>query len=385
MSTLNKDIYFMPLGGGQSVGASCYYLRLGQSNIILDAGVGGCGHASYAPDVHAMLYAPGMYSYAQIDQIYVSHAHMDHIGYLPELAGNAYNASIYMTDITSILAEYQLYDKKYADISDPNDRKSLSVKSMFDKIVKVNYMKPMDFGKYKVNFFKAGHIPGAMMALFEFAGKKILYTGDFSLDKTALTDGCKIPEGLDIDILIMCGLHAKHPERVGKSDSLHKMVLSALDTVSFSKKSVLLRVSQLSKGAELIKMINSIDKGNIPVYFDMNIHGIISRTELFSGQILSERNKVMTGSIPNKPHIMITADKNFSSDGYKEINADFSLHEDFSDMCRFIKKLNPATAVVVHCAKESARADITLERVLMSDGECRTQFIFAEEKELYKL
>lgn len=37
---MNKDIYFMPLGGGQSVGASCYYLRLGESNIILDAGTG---------------------------------------------------------------------------------------------------------------------------------------------------------------------------------------------------------------------------------------------------------------------------------------------------------------------------------------------------------
>ena len=31
-----KDIYFMPLGGAQSVGRSCYYLRLGQSNILLD-------------------------------------------------------------------------------------------------------------------------------------------------------------------------------------------------------------------------------------------------------------------------------------------------------------------------------------------------------------
>lgn len=37
---MEQKIYFMPLGGGQRVGASCYYLRLGESNLILDAGIG---------------------------------------------------------------------------------------------------------------------------------------------------------------------------------------------------------------------------------------------------------------------------------------------------------------------------------------------------------
>ena len=35
---MNRDIFLMPLGGGQRVGASCYYLRLGDNNILLDAG-----------------------------------------------------------------------------------------------------------------------------------------------------------------------------------------------------------------------------------------------------------------------------------------------------------------------------------------------------------
>ena len=37
---MRNQLLFMPLGGGQQVGASCYYLRLGNSNIILDAGTG---------------------------------------------------------------------------------------------------------------------------------------------------------------------------------------------------------------------------------------------------------------------------------------------------------------------------------------------------------
>ena len=37
---MEQELYFMPLGGGQRVGASCYYLRIGGVNLILDAGTG---------------------------------------------------------------------------------------------------------------------------------------------------------------------------------------------------------------------------------------------------------------------------------------------------------------------------------------------------------
>lgn len=42
-------------------------------------------------------------------------------------------------------------------------------------------------------------------------------------------------------------------------------------------------------------------------------------------------------------------------------------------------------AVLVHCARAYAAQDLTIEQVMMRDGECRTQFIFAKEKELYRL
>lgn len=380
----NRDIYFMTLGGGQSVGASCYYLKLGTSNIILDAGIGG-GASAYGPNLYSLLTSSFIYSYNQINQIYISHAHLDHVGYLGNLMAAAPRAGVYMTNETAILSEYQLYDRKCIGVSDMPAEKSLALKSIFDNVTKVDYMCPMDLDAYKVNFFPAGHIPGAMMTFFEFGNKKILYTGDYSINRTALTDGCVIPQGLDIDILIVCALHAKHPNRLTKSNYLHRSVLNALDTVTFRKKSVLCRVSQLSKGVELLKMINGNNPNGIPVYFDREIYGTVTKMEAFAGQILTERNRVLNGHPPNVPHILITADRNFRRGDYEEINADFSLHEDFENLKTFIRTLNPKTAVLVHCAKERSEDDTTIEQVLMSDGECRTQFIFAEENELYKL
>ena len=80
-----NEIAFMPLGGGQRVGASCYYLRLGDSNIILDAGIGNDMGLEFEPDFHSLLVSPYIQSMNQIDHIFISHAHSDHIGYLMKL------------------------------------------------------------------------------------------------------------------------------------------------------------------------------------------------------------------------------------------------------------------------------------------------------------
>ena len=48
----------------------------------------------------------------QIDQIYISHAHMDHIGYLSELLEETNDSSLYMTEITFLLSKYQLFQKE---------------------------------------------------------------------------------------------------------------------------------------------------------------------------------------------------------------------------------------------------------------------------------
>ena len=108
-----QEIYFMPLGGGQRVGASCYYLRLGGVNIILDAGIGKEKGMVFEPDFHSLLTSVFIQSLSQINQIYISHAHADHIGYLLRLMRETPKADVYMTQITALLSEYQLYDKTY--------------------------------------------------------------------------------------------------------------------------------------------------------------------------------------------------------------------------------------------------------------------------------
>ena len=170
---MNHDITFVPLGGGQRVGASCYYLRIGESNIILDAGIDTRNGIEGDPDFHFLITSPFMQSISQINQIFISHAHMDHVGYLLKLMKQTTHTNVYMTEITKMLTEYQLYDRLFVGNNDKDENIRLAVRSLLEKIAPVSFMQTVDFGKYKATFYPAGHIPGAMMTLFETGRRKI--------------------------------------------------------------------------------------------------------------------------------------------------------------------------------------------------------------------
>lgn len=383
---MNHDITFVPLGGGQRVGASCYYLRIGESNIILDAGIDTRNGIEGDPDFHFLITSPFMQSISQINQIFISHAHMDHVGYLLKLMKQTTHTNVYMTEITKMLTEYQLYDRLFVGNNDKDENIRLAVRSLLEKIAPVSFMQTVDFGKYKATFYPAGHIPGAMMTLFETGRRKILYTGDYSLNSTGLTQGCMIPEGMNIDTVIMCGLHAKHPEYTKKSDAMLKQVRYILKTVCQNGQSILCQIPQLSKGVEFLKELNDWNLDGIPIYLDSSVMNVVIKMEKLSIPVLNQYNKPMGEIRPSEPHIYVTSNCNDRwKKYYKSIRVDFSLHEDFEDMKMFLKKVNARQAVIVHCEKDNPESDHTIEQEMMLDSECRTQFIFAEEQEIYQL
>lgn len=383
---MNNDIAFIPLGGGQRVGASCYYLRIGDSNVMLDAGIGIENGIEFTPDFHFLITSPFMQSMGQINQIFISHAHMDHVGYLFQLMQQTQYASVYMTEITKALAEYQLYDRFFIGGGDRDEDSRLAARSLLEKIAAVSYMQSIDYGKYKVTFYPAGHIPGAMMILFQTGKRKILYTGDYSLNSTALTQGCMLTEKLDIDIMIMCGLHAKHPDYVKNSDAMFKQAGYVFRSVGETGESVMCQVPQLSKGIEFLRILNNWNSAGIPIYLDSSVMNVIAKMEQLSVPIINQYNRIMGECRPMEPHIYLTSERNNRwLEGYRRIRIDFSLHEDFGEMKLFIKKINPRQVILVHCGREHSVFDQTIEQEMMLDGECRTQFIFAEENEIYKL
>ena len=69
--------YFLPLGGADEVGASSYFVNVDGVRMIFDAGARIHGMEIY-PDYHMLLQY--IDDYTDIDFIFLSHAHYDHIG-----------------------------------------------------------------------------------------------------------------------------------------------------------------------------------------------------------------------------------------------------------------------------------------------------------------
>lgn len=374
-----KEIFFMPLGAAQSVGRSSYYLRLGQSNILLDCGLQRINGAICTPDLHSLLTSQFMESMQQLDHVYISHAHTDHVGYLPQVMQMAPQASVYMTLQTKQLAEYRL-------AVNSNQQGAAEASRLLNGVAPVNYLQKIKQRDYTVTFFPAGHIPGAMMTLFEYAGRKILYTGDFSLHSAFGLDGCWLPDDLEIDVLLMCALHAKQPYSIRKKNTLQQRITEVMNSLRWGQ-SVYLQAFDAGRVLELLMALNRVmeHSGQVfPIYLEPKAMDAVHIMESLQLPVLQQNNYSSFYDGAAHPHVVIgTKRKEQVGWRYRLFDNAYTLHEDYGEMLSFIRRLNPRQAYLVHCAEGCY--GYTVEQELMRDAGCRTQTVFPEEGEIYTI
>ena len=363
-------IIFMPLGGAQEVGASCYFLKLGENNLLLDCGCGLTRGIRFTPKFSALLETPYLQDFHQVSHIFLSHAHLDHAAALPDFLSLNERAVIYMTDITREILSAQLEEK---------------FTTLEENISSVAFLQRIPLPRLKISFHQAGHIPGAMMTLINFRGKNILYTGDYSTFPTQLIGAALLPN-VKVDVLILCGLHARHPNyrRFGDSDSALKRILNKIRYALRHRKSVYCQVTQISKGVELITLINKF-LPEAEILIDNRVMRIVHRFENLRIPIMSEQNHSIN-YMPRGPCVILSTQPPPLHSGLEILNGDFSLHDDFVATVEFVRHVNPKTCVVVHSPPDKLfHAGTTLEQVLMNDPDSRTSFIFPNSCEPFEL
>ena len=363
-------IIFMPLGGAQEVGASCYFLKLGENNLLLDCGCGATHGIKFTPKFSALLQTPYLQDFHQVSHVFLSHAHLDHCAALPDFLELNERATVYMTDLTREILIAQL-EERFTQIE--------------RNISTVAFLQRIPLPRLKISFYQAGHIPGAMMTLINFRGKNILYTGDYSTFPTQLVGAALLPD-VKIDILILCGLHARHPNyrRFGDSDSVLKKILLRIRYALRHGKSVYCQVTQISKGVELITLINKF-LPDAEVFIDARVMKIVHRFEHLHIPIMSERNHSLN-FLPRGPCVILSTQLPPLHSSLEILNANFSLHDDFAATVEFVRRVNPKTCVVVHSPPDKLfHAGTTLEQVLINDPDSRTSFIFPNTCEPFEL
>jgi cleavage and polyadenylation specificity factor subunit 3 len=203
-------IRFLPLGGAGEIGASCFYLNIDGTGIILDCGMHPQKRGADAlPDFSLIKDEP-------VDYVLISHAHQDHLSALPYLVKQHPYIRIVSTPQTRALAELTLHDSVsiMKQQLDENDTIKLYTHAEIDLLIQ-----SMEYRAYneefivtgyihkgkapvKACFYDAGHILGSAGILIEYKDKRIFYTGDINLEKQSLLAGAVLPDK-KIDILLL--------------------------------------------------------------------------------------------------------------------------------------------------------------------------------------
>lgn len=373
-----SSISFIPLGGAQEVGASCYFLQLGTSNILLDCGMGYKNKLAYGPNLYPLL-QHGIDSLSQLQQLYISHAHSDHVGYLPQLLSQIPQLQVYMTPITKSLTEHRLYENFRSSSSSKEDY-VLGLDTQLHHIHQVSYFSTLSFPQYKVSFFPAGHIPGAMMTVFHYKGKNILYTGDYSVGEK----GYLLPSNLKIDLAIVCALHAKEPSYRRDPYQLQNRIQQALAALDQGH-SVYFQVREPVRSLEILEALNQALQGTTcyPIYLDQQVVEAVNIMESMHIKVLESHNYTALPLLPRQPHIILgSSPLSALAKNYTVFNSNYTLHEDYQEMESFLRKLNPRQALLVHCSQGNDQS--TLEQSLLRSPDCHTQIIYPQVGEKYQ-
>ncbi|HET8793952.1 MAG TPA: MBL fold metallo-hydrolase, partial [Nitrososphaeraceae archaeon] len=93
----NKEVYIFCLGGVKQVGRSCFLVVTSESKIMLDCGInpGENNSLDAFPRIDWI-----NYQLSDLDAIVISHAHIDHQGFLPTLFKYGYDGPVYCTEPT---------------------------------------------------------------------------------------------------------------------------------------------------------------------------------------------------------------------------------------------------------------------------------------------
>jgi len=225
------------LGGAQTVTGSKYLLEIDNFTLLVD-----CGLFQGLKKLRERNWDTFPVDPSTIDAVVITHAHIDHTGYLPKLVQRGFQGPVYCTDATAGLMEVLLLDsaklqeeeaewarKKGYSKHDPplplytteNARKALKMLHPypFDEEVRLHE-------KITVTFHNAGHILGAAIVKMILTGaqqrKSIVFSGDLGrYNHPILRDPAAIPQA---DILFIESTY-------GNRDTISKFPEDALQQV----------------------------------------------------------------------------------------------------------------------------------------------------------
>ena len=200
------------LGGVGTVTGSKYLLDTGRRRILVDCGLFQGFKQLRLRNWDSLPIAPH-----DIDTVLLTHAHLDHSGYLPLLVRNGFKGTIHCTSATRDLCAILLPDSGRLQSQDADfaNRHGFSkhhpalplydeadARAVLPRLAAAGFNQTIDLGDgVSASFRRAGHILGAASIVLARDGKKIMFSGDLGRpNDPVMLEPAPVP---DVDHLVV--------------------------------------------------------------------------------------------------------------------------------------------------------------------------------------
>ena len=177
------------LGATKEVTGTCYLLETAQRNILIDCGLFQGGRGDSQRNQQPFPFRP-----QELHAVFLTHAHMDHVGRVPQLVKRGYRGPIFATEPTVELAKLLWQDmlhimaewKRREDVEPLYDERDVAAAAERLEAVEYGKMLSLDHGTASAVFHDAGHILGSSFIRVEADGKSVTFSGDLGNDDVAI-------------------------------------------------------------------------------------------------------------------------------------------------------------------------------------------------------
>ncbi len=240
-------------------------LEVAGKKILIDCGMEQGGEKAHIHNKKKFEYDPAL-----VDILFVTHAHIDHIGLIPKLVREGFKGEIYSTAETKDLAALLLLDA--AKIARANEEvlyntddieKSLSLWKTLP------YHESRDFGDFSLELFDAGHILGSSMFKFTFpSGKTMLFTGDIGNSPSPLLPDAEKVSGLDYLLMESVYGDRNHEHKELREEKFKRVVAESVARGG----TLLIPAFSLERTQEILAKLDNLFESQeipaVPVYLD---------------------------------------------------------------------------------------------------------------------
>lgn len=284
---MNNDFNIKFLGGAGTVTGSKHLVTFGDKKIMID-----CGLFQGLKELRLLNWEDLPVNPSTIDLVILTHAHLDHVGYLPRLVAKGFKGKIYCSAPTSSITEVILLDSAKIQEEDAEmanrmgyskHKPAKPLYTVKDAKLAINQLRVVDCDKWieidsniRFRLKLIAHILGATFVELDIDKKRLVFSGDIGRFDDPMLMAPNRPKHADYIIM-----ESTYGDRHHKNED-SKQRLKEIINDSYSRGGTLIIPSfTVDRAQDFIWMIWQLKKKkeipNLPVYLDSPMGVNVSR------------------------------------------------------------------------------------------------------------